>query len=76
MDWQKFIPVAIAAAITLYDKVKQNQPITAENDAAIAAAALKLLDRTETGRKLREHLDSLGDEEASQLWDRMVEVGP
>lgn len=54
--------------------MKNKQLIDAGHDKAVAMAAEELLLSTERGKRLREYIRRLPDDEADKLWNEMLNV--
>jgi len=52
---------------------KERQALKTGEDAALARAAVELLELTEAGKALREKIRTLSDTEAEELWKRMLQ---
>lgn len=70
--WLGILNLLLQAASALFGWLRDRQLIKAGNDAAVAKAALEILEKTQQGKELREHIQSLEDAEADALWDRML----
>lgn len=71
MAWAELILAGIKAVLAVLNWMQDRQLIKAGEDAAIAKAALDLLDKTEAGKRLREHIRALTAEEVDDLLDRI-----
>lgn len=71
MNWASLILPVLKLALALFSWAQSRQLIKAGEDAAVAKAALELLDKTEEGKRLRERIRSLSDSEADDLLDRI-----
>lgn len=71
--WLNIILALVSAAKAIMQWLHDRQMIKAGEDAAVARAALALLETTQEGKRLRDHVKALetqADEDA--LWDRML----
>jgi hypothetical protein len=72
MLWFNLLMLLLRAAAGLFGWLRDRQLIKAGEDAAVARAAKELLERTETGKRLREQVKALSPAEEDDLWDRMI----
>lgn len=72
MSWVSFIVTLLKLAVSLTGWLKERRQIKAGEDALIASAALAVLEKTQKGKELRQYIDSLGDEDALSVWERML----
>lgn len=72
MSWVSFIAAILKFAMTVFLWARENKMVKAGEDKVIAATALTILQETEEGKAIRDHIEKLGDPEAAALWDRML----
>lgn len=72
MTWTSLILAVLKLATSLIGFANQRSAIEAGQDKEIARAALMVLEATTYGKELRASIAALTDEEADDLWDRMV----
>lgn len=70
--WIGLVQALISAASALFGWLRDRQLIKAGEDAAVARAALDLLETTQEGKRLREYVKTLEPTEEDALWDRML----
>jgi len=68
----KLILGLLSLASTLATWLRNKQQIDAGYDKAIAQAATEILFTTEAGKKLRDQVRSVTDEDADKLWKDML----
>ncbi len=72
MSWATLIIQGIKILAAVLSYLNERKLIKEGEDKAIAAMALELLERTESGKALREHVKGLTIAEEEDLWNRMV----
>ena len=72
MNWASFVLAALKLALSLTSYLREKAMLQSGQDKAVAQAALAVLEATDYGRELRKRIASLTDEEADDLWDRML----
>lgn len=70
--WFQLLMILLRAASGLFGWLRDRQMIKAGEDAAVARAAKALLESTERGKALREHVKGLSQSEEDDLWERML----
>jgi len=73
MSWSYLILAALKMALSLTTYLRERDLIKAGQDKEIANAALSVLEATRYGKELRVKVASLTDEDADDLWSRMLE---
>lgn len=71
----RWVSLAIAALKVLASLVKflsDRKMIRAGEDRIIAKQAITILESTQQGKRLREKVKALDDEDADQLWDDLI----
>jgi len=71
MSWASIILTGLKLLSSIMSYLNDKRMIQAGEDRAIARASMELLQQTAEGKALREHIKSLSDQEAADLWDRM-----
>lgn len=72
MTWASLVVSILKIALAVLGWIKDYRLIKAGEDKAISAAALKILEETQNGKELREHISALDEPETLFLWDRML----
>lgn len=72
MTWASLVLTGLKIVMEIFTYLKSKELIKEGEDKAIAAATLVLLERTESGKRIREHVRSLSDADAESLWERML----
>ena len=70
--WLNIVLMLVQAAQALFGWLRDRQLIKAGEDAAVARAALALLETTQEGKRLRDYVKTLEPTEEDALWDRML----
>jgi len=71
VSWASIILTGLKLLMSIMSYLNDRKMIQAGEDRAIARASLELLEQTQEGKALREHVKGLSDTEAADLWDRM-----
>lgn len=71
--WVTLAVGLLKLANSLIGWLNQRKMIQAGEDRIIASTALAIFQETQSGKELRELIDNLENDEALQLWDRMLE---
>ena len=72
MSWLSLIIAVLKLLTGLIGWLQQKRLVKAGEDKVIAEQAVKLLETTKHGKRLRERVKALSDEEADRLWDDML----
>lgn len=72
MRWVSLAIAALKVITSLIKFLSDRKMIRAGEDRAIARQATAILESTQHGKKLRDKVKALNDEEAAQLWDDLV----
>lgn len=72
MTWSSFILAALRLALSLTNYLRDKAQLESGQDKEIARAALAVLEATQHGKELRARVASMTDEDADDLWNRMV----
>ena len=73
MSWASAILTLIGLISSLVKMLQQRQAMSIAEDAAIAKAALEVLESTNVGKELRQKVAALDDVAADELWNRMLQ---
>jgi len=74
MTWGSLILAGLRIILALITGANNRKLIQAGEDKKMAQTALQILEATEEGKKIREHIRALSDSEADDLWDRMTDA--
>ncbi len=74
MSWISALSTLMQLALTILKWTQQRQLLKAGEDAAVAKAALEILENTEAGKELRQKIRALDDDKSNQLWDDMLDA--
>lgn len=74
MNWAALALALLQLAASLLEWSKRRAATTNAQEVIAAQQALRLLELSDQGQKLRAKLDTLSDPEAQLLWDQMIEV--
>lgn len=72
MNWAGLALAFIQLAASILEWSKHRNAVAEAQQLETARQALRLLELTEQGKKLRAHLAMMNDEEAQALWLEMV----
>lgn len=71
MSWASLALTGLKLILSLVTWLNAKQMMKAGEDKAIADAALRVLENTESGKRIREYVRGLDDDAATKLWDDM-----
>lgn len=74
MSWATIILTGLKILLALLDRANQNNLIKAGEDKQIAEASVRILEATQHGKRIRENIKKLSDEQADSLWEDMLDV--
>ena len=74
MSWGTVISVGLKLILAFMNYINARTAMKAGEDKVIAEVSLKILGATQTGKRLRDRIKALGDDEADKLWDEMTNV--
>lgn len=73
MSWVGIIGALLNFVLTLLKYAQEKNLIDAGYDKAVAKQALDVLEATRAGTELRDKIAAMSDQEAEELWRRMVD---
>ena len=71
MSWGSIVLLLLQMGFKLLSYAQEHRLLKAGQDAAVAKMAMRVLDSTEQGKRLREQIAGLSEDEADALWDDM-----
>ena len=74
MNWGSLVLSVVKLVLAMVKWANDRRLIKAGQDKEIAKASLRLLESTDHGRKLREHVRGLTEDEADLLWNEMIDA--
>lgn len=76
MSWGSLLVYALQLLVSILSWMNAKKLIKAGEDAAIARASLEVLEATNEGKRLHSLIQGLSDDEADDLWQRMLRNDP
>ena len=76
MSWGSIIASVLGLITSIISLLNSKKMMKAGEDAAVARAALKVLEATDEGKRLYNLVSGLDEVEADSLWKRMLRDDP